>query len=353
LQQPSPIPNGSYNSPGSVGPPQGASKKSKQGSRPASRDHVMYPPPPQSAGAAAAGQGGPPPQMQPMQNPAIMGLRMDGPPASPASPAHGWYNSQRLISPSMSSNHTGYPSFGYDNNDTKGYKELLYNMHPEDSPNGSNHYLKANRMAAVNDANQGCVNSARCVSFPSTSSGFIQPATVSADEVSSDSNSSAHNRPTITYAPNNLMVTSSQTNMQNSAGEWFATPRSAASLSCIDNKTERISPQYVQQHAVISPYYRNMSLSNSSFKPVKSNSFDSSSNSDELKLLASDKISSSTSRISDNPNHNAASLYQTAVSDHRRFSLPHQYPSQSVLNVNCQQQNPSAFNPKSGIEYHR
>ncbi|KHN74502.1 hypothetical protein Tcan_09672 [Toxocara canis] len=85
--QPSPIPNGSYGSPGSAGPP-GGKAKAKPGSRPASRD-VVFPP--------SAGQGGPPPQMPPMQNPAVMGLRMDGPPASPASPAHArfayssWY----------------------------------------------------------------------------------------------------------------------------------------------------------------------------------------------------------------------------------------------------------------------
>lgn len=88
FQQPSPIPNGSYSSPGSAGPP-GNKTKGKSGSRPASRD-VVFPP--------SAGQGGPPPQMPPMQNPAVLGLRMDGAPASPAgSPAHGKFSSYSAV----------------------------------------------------------------------------------------------------------------------------------------------------------------------------------------------------------------------------------------------------------------
>lgn len=53
LQQPSPLANGSYSSPGSVGLQKG-NVKGKVAGRPDSRDVVFSP---------AAGQGGPPPQM--------------------------------------------------------------------------------------------------------------------------------------------------------------------------------------------------------------------------------------------------------------------------------------------------
>ncbi|VDM25870.1 unnamed protein product [Toxocara canis] len=142
--QPSPIPNGSYGSPGSAGPP-GGKAKAKPGSRPASRD-VVFPP--------SAGQGGPPPQMPPMQNPAVMGLRMDGPPASPASPAHGFSSpemtqaqhavavaaqqqmqqaSQQQIAAMQQQQHPGYPPGMY----PPGYwppQQPRYPMQPTGAP---------------------------------------------------------------------------------------------------------------------------------------------------------------------------------------------------------------------------
>uniref|UniRef100_A0A158R5U7 ARID domain-containing protein n=1 Tax=Syphacia muris TaxID=451379 RepID=A0A158R5U7_9BILA len=93
MWQPSPIPNGNYSNPGSVGASTGSEKrKVKGGSRPSSRG-VMFP--------VTPGQGGPPPQVGQLQNPTIVGLRMD---AASVSSAQG-YSAQEFAQQSANMTH--------------------------------------------------------------------------------------------------------------------------------------------------------------------------------------------------------------------------------------------------------